>query len=446
MADNTIYNNENKSANMADKSTLKKAIISCVLSNSLEWYGFALYGFFASVIGSQFFKSDDPMTEMFWSLLVFSLGLFARPFGAFFFGHIGDKIGRKKALLYTVYLVAFPTFFIGILPTTQQIGSSAAVILTILFVLQGFGIGGGFAGSMVILHEHSLHYEKRSSIVSFAPFSLMLGFALASLTAVIITNILSQESLYSFGWRIPFFISLAGTLVAKYINKKLIDASEINKKSDNQNQTQEKPSDEKKVSPFKEIFSHHLGSLIFVILIDTLVGSGCFLNVVFIPNYFIKTLGMQNSEVQIFSCLVLIIGCLSILLGGIIANKFSKEKTMMTGAFLMVIFSYPAFKLMSDQSSLTMQIIGFTFHAFAYGLMFGPLPSVISSLFPSKVRFSGVSIAHNIAMAVFGAPAPIIATKLIQNTGSLTIPAIIYIISGLISGLAVLKYKSINIK
>lgn len=434
-----MKNDSNSNINAAstnDRSVLNKAIISCVMTNSLEWYGFALYGFFAAVIGSQFFKSDDPMVEMLWSLLVFSLGLFARPFGAFFFGHIGDKIGRKKALYYTVYLVALPTFFIGVLPTSEHLGTMAGVLLIILFVLQGFGIGGGFAGSMVILHEHSLRYQKRSSIVSFAPFSLMLGFMLASLTAYIITHTVSNENLYIWGWRLPFFIGLVGTLVAKYINKKLIDASELKAQK-----TEEVKPAEKKVSPFKEIFSNYLSSLLFVVLIDTLVGSGCFLNVVFLPNYFIKTLGMDNAFVQAFSCVVLIIGCGSILLGGKIADIISKEKTMMLGAFGMVLLSSPMFKLMADTSCFSGQLIGFIFHAFAYGLMFGPLPSVISSLFPEHVRFSGVSIAHNIAMAVFGAPAPILATYLIKSTGCLTSPSILYIISGLVSGIAVYIYK-----
>lgn len=413
------------------KDDIKRAIISCVMSNSLEWYGLALYGFFSSIIGAQFFQCDDPYISNILSLSVFSLGIISRPVGAIIFGKIGDKFGRKRALYLALYFVAVPTTIMGLLPTYSQIGVTAGIILMLLFVCQGIGIGGGFAGSLVVLYEHSENQKDRQSFIcSWGPFSLVFGFLLAAITGYIITNSMSVDNLHSWGWRIPFFLGLTGNLMGKYINKKLTETANVVKPNE-----QSKPTP----PPFRELFHDNLKRMLTVIWVDTLVGFGYFFLTVFVPSYFVTILWFNPSVVHGVSFATMAFFCCSVIVGGYLADIFGREKVMILSSIALACASYPAFLIFSNKTVISL-LCGHALLLFFYGVYFAQIPPVLSSVFPQRIRFLGVSLSHNIAMAVFGAPAPLLANYVIKATGSIISPAVLIAATALISTASIIYY------
>lgn len=415
------------------QSNIKRAIISCVMTNSLEWYGLALYGFFSSIIGSQFFQCADPFISNILSLSVFSLGIISRPVGAIIFGKIGDKYGRKRALYLALYFVAVPTTIMGLLPTYNRIGVSAGLILMTLFVCQGIGIGGGFAGSLVVLYEHSLNQkEKQSFICSWGPFSLVFGFLLAAVTGAIITKLMPHDALYSWGWRIPFFLGLSGNLIGKYVNKKLTETSAVATATT----TAEKP----KQPTFKELFRDNWRRMLMVIWVDTLVGFGYFFLTVFVPSYFITLLWFEPGVVHSVSFVTMAWFCCSVIIGGCLADKFGREKVMIIASIILACVAYPMFVMFSNKTVMSIAG-GHAVLLFFFGIYFAQIPSIISPVFNKNIRFLGVSLSHNIAMAVFGAPAPLLSNYMIKLTGSSVSPAFLLAITSIISMMSIMYYR-----
>ncbi|MDR2158079.1 MAG: MFS transporter, partial [Holosporaceae bacterium] len=221
-------------------SKMRKVIISCVAGRALEWYDFAVYGFFATIIGKLFFPSGETFQQLIASFGAFASGLIARPIGAVIFGYIGDKFGRKKALVISIYMMVVSTGLMGLLPTYEVIGAWAGILLTIIRITQGLALGGGFTGTIVFLYEHSRD-DKKSTYSSWAPFSLVTGFILGAFVASLMDRILDAQQLESFGWRIPFIISFVGKFIADYVKRKLKDPQEFidTQKSEKKNKSDE---------------------------------------------------------------------------------------------------------------------------------------------------------------------------------------------------------------
>lgn len=255
---------------------MRKVIISCVSGSTLEWYDFAIYSFFAQIIGKLFFPSSDGFQSLIASFGAFASGLIARPLGSVLFGYIGDVWGRKKALVISIYLMAIPTALMGFIPTYEQIGSLSGIILTLIRIAQGLALGGGFTGTIVFLYEHSSR-KRKATFSSWAPFSLVSGFVLGAVVATLISNVLTTEQLESFGWRIPFILSFFGTFIAKYVREKLQDPQEFLNQDQNA---------KKKESLFGNLLNNHWKSLILVIFTDFLTASGYFLISIFLTTYF----------------------------------------------------------------------------------------------------------------------------------------------------------------
>jgi MHS family proline/betaine transporter-like MFS transporter len=236
-------------------SQMKKVIISCVAGSALEWYDFAVYGFFASIIGRLFFPSGDSFQQLIASFGAFASGLIARPIGAIMFGYIGDRLGRKKALVISIYMMAIPTALMGFLPTYDTFGYWAGILLTCIRILQGLALGGGFAGTIVFLYEHS-EDKKKATYSAWAPFSLVTGFILGALVATVTDILLSPPQVESFGWRIPFILSFLGTFIGDYVKKKLSDPEEFLK------QQQMKKKNEKKQGLLADLFRNQERALV----------------------------------------------------------------------------------------------------------------------------------------------------------------------------------------
>ena len=225
---------------------MRKILVSSMIGNALEWYDFVLYVQFSTIIGSLFFPSDNEFTSLLATFGIFAVGFVMRPIGGILFGILGDKFGRKSALVFSILMMAIPTALIGFLPTYEQVGIIAPISLTIIRLLQGLALGGGFSGCMTFIVEHAPS-KQRGLIGSTSMFSLGAGVLLGIVVSLGFSKCLSPEDFISWGWRVPFIISLGIGMIAFYIRNN-IDESPIYleaKKHGNLSKT-----------PVKEVLTH----------------------------------------------------------------------------------------------------------------------------------------------------------------------------------------------
>ncbi|MCR5224666.1 MAG: MFS transporter [Alphaproteobacteria bacterium] len=425
-----------ENSSVSEFSKMKKVILSCVAGSALEWYDFAIYGFFASIIGKLFFPSGDEFQQLIASFGAFASGLIARPIGAVMFGYIGDIFGRKKALVISIYMMAVPTALMGLLPTYEQIGIWAGIVLTLIRILQGLALGGGFTGTIVFLYEHS-SAERKSTYSAWAPFSLVSGFILGAIVATCMDKMLDTQQLEMFGWRIPFILSFFGTFVAKYVRDKLEDPKEFTEL-----QREEKDDGQKK-SLLRNLFRNHWKGLAMVTITDVLTACGYFLIAIFFTTYFETIINLGRHHAFIIQTVNMIFFALSILLGGWLADRIGKRLQMLIATLSLAAMAYPFFSVMSACTVIS-AFLGQLGIIFLFSMYYGPIPATICSMFPTKVRLVGVSIAHNFAMAAFGAYAPTLATYLIKWTGNVAIPAVLFVVSSLLTAIALFIWKEGN--
>jgi MFS transporter, MHS family, proline/betaine transporter len=394
------------------KQLLRRVIVSCMIGNALEWYDFALYGYFATLIAQQFF----PLTDLFASLMatyaVYAVGFVMRPLGAIVFGHIGDKKGRKEALLWSIYLMSIPTALIGLLPTYAQIGWLAPVLLTVVRLLQGISIGGEFTSSIVFIVEHA-EDGKRGFAGSWAPFSLVVGTLIGCVVAAFMTASLSQEALLEWGWRVPFLFSLLGGAVGTYMRRTLADPERF-----------EKVKKERfgKSTPFKDLFRYHRKSLALVVLIELAAAVGFYLIVTFVVSSLEVTHNMSKSDaLMISTCTMIVFACI-IPFSGWLTDRIGRKPVMSTAAWAFLLLSYPLFQGLGAEG-FWIPCVSHVALGIILGFYFAPLAAVIAELFPTSVRSSGLSLGHNLSMSIFGGNAIMIAFWLIKSTGDPASPA-----------------------
>lgn len=393
-------------------TSMKRVIISCMIGNALEWYDFVIYGYFADIIGRLFFPTSDAAARLMMTFGIFAAGFLTRPLGAVLFGHLGDRFSRKSALLISIYVMAIPTALIGCIPPYAMIGLWAPLLLTFLRVLQGIAIGGEFTGSMVFMIEHAQD-RNRGLAGSWATFSLIAGVVVGSLVATCTLSVLETPQLESWGWRLPFILSLLGSFLGTYMRQHL---------SDPQTYVAFKNKHKKHATPLKDLFQHHKAKVGLVMLVDFMNAVGFFFLVIFFPTFFKTFLHIDAQTAQsIHTANMLVFGVMT-LVGGHLSDLYGRKPFMKYPALFFLIATYPLWNLCQPGDAHTAAMVQTTM-VVVMGLFFGALPATLSEIFPTSVRFSGLSIGHNLSMALFGGTAPMVATHLINTTQDLASPA-----------------------
>lgn len=388
------------------QSIMNRVVAACMVGNALEWYDFAIYGFFAEVIGRQFFPSSSPSAQILMSLMIFAAGFLARPIGAVLFGMIGDKTSRKDALMYSIYLMAVPTFLIGCWPPYAWIGLAAPVGLVVLRILQGIAIGGEYTGSIVFLVEHA-DKSKRGIAGSWASFSLIAGVLLGSGVATFFSYILDSDQIASWGWRIPFLLSILGSVIGAYIRRNLVDPQVyLDQKS------------KLKHMSMRELFREEVKGINLVVCLDFLTAVGFFMITIFMPLFLKNFLHLPAHEVQLIHTLNMCLFAATTLCGGIIADRIHPLHGIFWPCIGFMVLSIPLFHMLVSTPTLMLAWGIEALLCILMGWFFGTIPSLLCAIFPIATRFSGVSIGHNISMAIFGGTAPYAATYLIAETGN----------------------------
>jgi MHS family proline/betaine transporter-like MFS transporter len=413
-----------------------KNIAAGALATMFEWYDYAVYGYFAVIIGKNFFPHADKIMEIMSAFAVFATGFIMRPFGAIFFGYIGDRLGRRKALSLSVVMMAIATCLLGVIPTYQQIGILAPIVLVIIRLVQGLALGGNYGGSFVFAIEHA-HANKRGFAGSLTMVGVIVGFLLGSGMAVIFSKLLSEADLQEWGWRIPFLLGLVALFVGVYIQNHTEETADFKSKKSSTNEAAQLPI----ITIFKQ-YKKNIAQAMGFLLFD-LVGFHVLFS--FMTTYLTTyakmplQVALQINTANLF-CMVL---CIPIF--GMAADRVGYKKIMYFVALSFLILSYPAFVIFSQGNVVQCWLMQLLF-AIVMAAVYGVLPVAIVELFPVDVRYSASSFVCNISAAIFGGTAPWFSTWLIYKTELLTAPAFYLILISIFGCVAIQAMQFVNKK
>jgi MHS family proline/betaine transporter-like MFS transporter len=404
--------------NLETRAAERRTVIAGLAGNVMEWYDFGIYGFFAASIGSQFFPSDDPSTSLIASFGVFAVGFIARPLGGFVFGHVGDRLGRRAAVISSVISMSIPTLFMALLPTYQQIGLAAPVLLILLRLAQGLAVGGEYTTSMVLLVEEA-QTSRRGLVGSFAPFGALGGLLLGSVVGAALMGALPEEAAASWGWRFAFFTGLLIGLGVFIIRRRLPPDRMIIQ------------TEEGRKSPLFEVFRTQWRTILKVVAFSLGNGVGFYLGFVYVSTWLKEQEHLDSSTALTLNSIALFVMLIITPLAGALSDKIGRKPVLMVGAAGLALFAWPLFWLMSipNLGAILAGQCAFALFMSCYGAS----PAFLAEAFPKHVRCSGLSIGYNVALSVFGGTVPMVAVFLTTVTGYPLAPAFYLSLAAIIS-------------
>lgn len=419
----------NQPLEMAVGKHQPRTVVAGVIGNVLEWYDFALFGFLTPVIAPLFFPAENRLASLLDTFGVFALGFLMRPLGGIIFGHIGDKLGRKVALQWSVLLMALPTTVLGLLPTYAQVGILAPILLTVLRMLQGVSVGGEFIGSMSFLGEHA-PAARRGFFGSWSTFSGGLGNLLGSAVAALVTTLVPHEHLATWGWRVPFVCGLLLGLVGVWLRRGVTESPRFE---------QARRSGETTQAPVLLALRRDYRGMLLTAGLALMLSIGFYLPLVFLATWMSRiNLGhllplSRALEINTYAMGVMIVG---LPLCGLLSDRFGRKRVMLSGCVLLALATYPLFVLMSsgrERADFEAQLV----IAILSALVQGPAPAAFVELFPTETRYSGIATAYNGTLAVLGGTTPLVATWLVSETGYVLAPAFYLMAAAVGCGVAV---------
>ena len=404
----------------------RRAIIACAIGNFFELFDFVLYGFFAVPISHAFFPQGNDALALINTFITFGVGFLFRPLGAIVLGRYGDKHGRRAALVVTIGLMAAATGFTGLVPTYGQVGLLAPLLLLVCRCGQGFSTGGEWGGAAAFLVEYSLP-GKRGLTGSWQQFSTQLGALGASSSAYFLAHNLAPADYVSWGWRLPFIMGFILGPIGYYLRTKVAETPAF-----------ERNAERKAIShaPLTETLSTHGTEVAQAFGLSIIGIVANFVMIVYMPTYAVKTLHMSSDNALLSSVLTnLTLMTLTPFMGAL-SDRIGRRPLIGLCGVLYLLASYPLYMLLGAgtfQMLVTVQLCV----AAIQSLYTGPLPVTLSEMFPTRVRYTALSVSYGFAVAIFGGFAPVAATGLIVATGNPLAPAFLVMGAGAISATAI---------
>ena len=400
----------------------RRIVISSSIGNALEWYDFLVYGFFASVIGKLFFPADDEWVSLLFAVGSFGVSFITRPVGAIVLGMYADRKGRKAALTLSILLMIVGTLAIAVMPSYAQIGIVAPVTILLARLVQGFAVGGEFGSATAFMVEHSK--RGRGYYASWQFASQGIATILAAGLGALLTATLFPSELESWGWRLPFFFGLLVGPVGFYIRRHL-------------DETPEFVAEQKKTTVDPQAsFKAQWTNLLLAVGVVAQSTVSVYVLQLYMPTYAVKQLHLPAA--QSFGVVVLNGGLQFLLspLFGALSDRIGRIRIMLTTSVLMILLIYPMFALLRAHPTigalLALQAVSGIFKA-AYS---GPMPALMSEIFPTRVRSTGLSLGYSLGVTLFGGFAPFIVTWLIHTTGDTLAPSYYVLTAAVVSGIA----------
>ena len=401
---------------IGQRASIRQVAFASFIGTAIEWYDFFLYGTAAALVfPALFFPEFSPLAGTLASFATFGIGFFARPVGSVVFGHYGDRIGRKSMLVITLLIMGGATFLIGLLPTFEQVGVIAPILLVILRFLQGFAVGGEWGGATLMAVEHAPE-ESRNFYASWPQMGAPAGLVLSTAVFTAFSS-LPDEQFFAWGWRVPFLLSIVLIAVGLFIRLRVLESPAFARVKE--------LGAESRVPLLKVLRDYPVAAVLAIGVVLVNIG-GYYIVITFTLSYVTEQLGVARNVPLIG---LLLAGAVEI--GGILifaraADSAGKRPMAIWSAACILLLSYPFFWLLNtgEPALIWLAMCAWTFCA---GALYGITGAFIAELFEARVRYSGISFGYQMAGMLGGALAPIIATALIQWAGGASWPVATYL-------------------
>jgi|SRR5690625_1418774 len=388
----------------------RKVTAGTLVGTTIEWYDYFVYAQAAGLVLAPLFFAplgeDNPVFAQIVAWATIGISFFFRPLGAVVAGHFGDRIGRKAMLVMTLVMMGSATALIGFLPTYDQIGIWAPVLLILLRILQGFSAGGEWGGAALMAVEHApLH--KRGLFGAYPQIGVPCGMILATGMIFFLSVALTPEQFNSFGWRIPFWASVV-LIIVGYLIRRAVEESPVFQEL----QQRKRESS----APLGQLFKHNSRQVTLTALIFIANNAAGYLLIAFFSSYAINSLDMPQAPVLLATCVASFGWLAFTMYGGAVSDRIGRVRTFQIGYALVFVWMIPLFLLL-DTGNIWLYGVALFMLTIGLGLSYGPMSAMYAEMFPVEVRYSGISIGYALGAILGGAFAPMIAQAVLNATG-----------------------------
>lgn len=390
----------------------KKSIISSSLGNILEWYDFGLFAIYSSIFSRLFFPSSNPHTALIATFSVFAIGFFCRPIGAILFGYLGDRHGRAKTLRLSVLMISIPTLLIGCLPTYQHVGIIASLMLLMIRIWQGISIGGEYSGNFIYLGEVA-PLKYRSFYTSLAATGANIGILLAMLIGFIMTGMMNQTELNSWGWRIPYLISGIFCIFI-YLTRLNIEETAVFEAMKKNHLIVK--------NPLLFVLKNHGYEVLRTLGLICMGSTFYYFSFIYLPivlnqNLHFSMLKITHIEIYFMAIMIVLVP-----LAGLLNDRVGRYKMLLMNAVLICLITIPLYYLLL-QSHWWIILLVLSLFMIVSSLEQGTTPAILVENFPASARYTGISLAYNMGNGFLGGSIPLICTWLTHKTNNSLSPA-----------------------
>jgi MHS family proline/betaine transporter-like MFS transporter len=407
------------------KGNTRQVIVAGAIGNVLEWYDFAIYGYFAASIGRTFFPKEDPVAQVLSAFGIFAVGFLMRPIGGALVGYIGDRLGRRAALTFSVTAMAIPTFLVGILPGYQVLGMAAPVALTLLRMIQGLSVGGEYTTSIVFMVENAPP-SRRGMIGAMGCCGAVAGILLGSATGALLSASLPADAMQMWGWRIPFLLGLAVGVVGFFIRRNLPDGVTPQLSGH---------------SPLSNTIRAHGKLLARLAGLSVFNAVAFYLLFVYIVSWLQLADGIAPAHALEINSLSMMVLLPCMILMGALSDRIGRKPLLLAATVLAFASAIPLFSLMQSDQRLYVQLgqLGFVL---SIGMFLGTQPTLMVEEVPAGVRCTAIAIGYNVTLGIVGGLSPLVATWLVARIDDQLAPAYMVMAAAAISFLSALSFRT----
>ncbi len=403
---------------MSDPNSTRRVVLASFIGTTIEWYDFFLYvTASALVFGKLFFTTMDPLAATMASFATNAVGFFARPLGGIVFGHFGDKLGRKSMLVTTLMMMGLATFGIGLLPTYDQAGILAPILLVTLRFIQGLGVGGEWGGAVLMAVEHGKP-GQRGFLASWVQAGVPIGLLLATGVFRTLSSVIPEESFMAWGWRIPFLVGILLLGVGMFIRLRILESPVF---------TEAKKSSSTTEMPILEVIRKYPRNVLIAMGARFAENAFFYVITAFVLTYATQQAGFSKDQVLQAVLIGSSVQFFVIPFFGWLSDRVGRRPVYIGGTIFVGLFAFPFFWLV-DLKSTDALWIAVTVGLIIHSAMYGPQAAFFSELFGTRVRYSGASLGYQLASPLAGGLAPLIATALLNQSGGKPWPVAVYLI------------------
>jgi MFS transporter, MHS family, proline/betaine transporter len=413
----------------APPGVLRRAIAASAIGNATEWFDYGIYAYGVTYISAALFPGNTDEATLF-ALATFAISFLIRPLGGLFWGPLGDRIGRKAVLALTILLMAGATLCVGLIPSYDSIGFWAPAILVLLRMIQGFSTGGEYGGAATFMAEYAPD-KKRGFCGSFLEFGTLSGFSLGAFLMLGVSSLLSDASMQSWGWRLPFLLAAPLGLIGMYLRSRMEDTP-VFRELEQKGQKEEEVKTE-----FRDLILGYWRPLL------KLGGLVIALNVVnytllsYMPTYLQTEIGLSADGALVVPLIGMLCMMVCLPFAGALSDRVGRKPMWWFSLVGLLVMAVPMYLLMA--TGLAGAVIGFAVLGLLYVPQLATISATFPAMFPTHVRYCGMAIAYNVSTSLFGGTAPAANDLLINKTGSNLVPAY-YMMASCVIGAIALKF------